>query len=404
MAEGGRGLSSAGSPQGIGKTTHQSHPPSPIGGKQIARKPLTLMTAVFGECFCYGSRCPIPEETVSSKPHGSQFVALDGIECLALGAMTDEQTPKQRVIETVRQLSTQPERLISVGYLMEGAELAPTTNGSPISANTSTHRNMEALAKYDRITMSIPLEVWSNSYPNERDLRRDVRKTIDHIKGKEFDLALQEFDSRRKEQIGLPNQGENRYLAGVTVHNMAVVNALAGRDDAALPLFQEAAKLKRRAFGEEHPEVAVSLDEIGIQLFAQEKFEEALTVFNEARIIRTKTLGANHPKVAMVMNNIACCNFQMGDSLAALETFKEARDIQQQSLAMGSSAKANLDLLHVATTSCNYGYMHLRLKHYDEAQTIFEENLLVQQSVLGDHHKTIKDTLSNLEIASAFHS
>jgi tetratricopeptide (TPR) repeat protein len=121
----------------------------------------------------------------------------------------------------------------------------------------------------------------------------------------------------------------------------------------------------------------VSLDEIGIQLFAQEKFEEALTVFNEARTIRTKTLGANHPKVAMVMNNIACCNFQMGDSLAALETFKEARDIQQQSLAMGSSAKANLDLLHVATTSCNYGYMHLRLKHYEEAQTIFEENLLV---------------------------
>jgi hypothetical protein len=72
-------------------------------------------------------------------------------------------------------------------------------------------------------------------------------------------LALQEFDSRRKEQIGLPNQGENKYLAGVTVHNMAVVNALAGRDDVALPLFQEAAKLKRRTFGKEHPEVAVRL-------------------------------------------------------------------------------------------------------------------------------------------------
>jgi hypothetical protein len=72
-------------------------------------------------------------------------------------------------------------------------------------------------------------------------------------------LALQEFDSRRKEQIGLPNQGDNRYLAGVTVHNMAVVNVLAGRDDVALPLFQEAAKLKRRAFGEKHPEVAVRL-------------------------------------------------------------------------------------------------------------------------------------------------
>jgi hypothetical protein len=65
---------------------------------------------------------------------------------------------------------------------MEGADLAPITNGSPSSTNAITHHNMETLAKYDRITMSIPLEIWSNSYPNERDLRRDVRKTIDHIK------------------------------------------------------------------------------------------------------------------------------------------------------------------------------------------------------------------------------
>lgn len=55
-----------------------------------------------------------------------------------------------------------------------------------------------------------------------------------------------------------PNRNNNKYMAGITTHNMAVVCVLAGQDNLAVSLFQEAVNLKRDAFGEEHLEVAVS--------------------------------------------------------------------------------------------------------------------------------------------------
>jgi hypothetical protein len=45
---------------------------------------------------------------------------------------------------------------------------------------------------------------------------------------------------------------------GITAHNIAVILVLAGRDDQAMPLFEEAVAMKRSAFGPDHPEVAVS--------------------------------------------------------------------------------------------------------------------------------------------------
>lgn len=132
-------------------------------------------------------------------------------------------------------------------------------------------------------------------------------------------------------------------------------------------------------------------------------FSKAKDCFEEARCIRTKEVGnIYHPKMAMVLNNIACCDFQMGNHEEALSTLEKARGILSH--AVGSQAKADLDLLHVAITHCNYGYLLLRKKEYDEARSIFEETLLIQQSVLGDNHRAIRDTLSNIEFTNAFHS
>jgi tetratricopeptide (TPR) repeat protein len=105
----------------------------------------------------------------------------------------------------------------------------------------------------------------------------------------------------------------------------------------------------------------------------------ALAAFNDSRRVMSKLLGPSHPKISMVLNNIACCNFQMGNSHSALLTLKEARDNHKQHVA-GSSAQADLDLLHTAITLSNYGYLKLNLKQYEEAAACFEEALLVRLS------------------------
>ena len=100
-----------------------------------------------------------------------------------------------------------------------------------------------------------------------------------------------------------------------------------------------------------------------------------MTVFKESKRIRLESMPPTHPLVAMVLNNIACCEFLLKNNIASLEAFQEASDIQHD--ALGSTARADLDLLHAAITLCNFGYMKLRLKEYEEAQAVFEQALLV---------------------------
>jgi len=49
-------------------------------------------------------------------------------------------------------------------------------------------------------------------------------------------------------------------------------------------------------FGEEHPEIADALFNVGTLLSAQEKHEEARRVDERALAIDEKTLGEHHPK------------------------------------------------------------------------------------------------------------
>jgi len=198
-----------------------------------------------------------------------------------------------------------------------------------------------------------------------------------------------------------------------------------GKPDEAIAYFREAICLKESAFGQNDREVATSWDELGIQFFSLADFDGALMSFREAHAIRNRVLTqereelsdsisaaagptsspselSQHPSVAMVLNNMACCYFQMGDHRRAMETLEEADEIQQK--AIGSSAQAELDLLHVAVVICNCGYLKLALKQYEEARSMLEEALLIQQSVLDDNHRAVRDTLSNIEFANAFHS
>jgi len=170
---------------------------------------------------------------------------------------------------------------------------------------------------------------------------------------------------------------KNLLFQGLTLHNIGVVYLLKRNFELAYPFFEEAIKVKQTAFGEDHPEVAISLVESGILLFAKEKYEDALWIFNEALKIRIQSLGSKHPKVAMVLNNIACVHFEMGNPLNALATFKEARDIEQHNL--GFSQNADLDLLHVATTLSNIGYIQLQIKNYEEAGAVLQDALLVRR-------------------------
>jgi len=195
-------------------------------------------------------------------------------------------------------------------------------------------------------------------------------------------------------------------MAGITAHNIGVAKVLAGRDSEAEGYFRQAISLKEAAFGQSsHHEIALSWGELGTQLFSRGDFEGARAAFRKAHELDVKDSmrsASRHLNIAVALNNIACCDFQMGDHKAALSALQEARSVHRE--ITGAAAQADRDLLDVATVICNCGYLSLAQKKYEEGLSLLEEGLLIQQSVLDESHRAIRDTRSNIEFAHGFHS
>lgn len=414
-------------------------------------KPLSVFATLFGECMCADAFRVRPSDLRRSSAPGSArtpFLRLDGIEVISLGSIEKPggHSPRERVRETAAQLATDPTRLVKVGYLVEegdgnGAVGSAASQETPVNVGASNGQAPLASSALPQSQPSgsaggpsirtelVALEAYEETYPGdlERSLSKAAREAMAGMRSRDFEAAHRGFEKLVKEQKNQMKkktpQGvihHSAYMAGINVHNMAVCRLLTGAtqvgdaggdaiaaaaEEQALVLFLEAAVLKRSSFGPNHPEVATTLVEVGIRKYALDDFDGAFDALNEARRILSSSLGPDHPKVAAVLNNSGCVHFRRGEgNVAALTCFQEAKDIQERAMETGTGARGELDLLHVATTLCNVGYMKFRMKNYEEAGAIFEDALLVQQSVLGDNHQTIKDTLSNIALANAFHS
>lgn len=96
----------------------------------------------------------------------TQFVELHGILFIGLGAMSDELSPKERVYDTLEQLRSRTERMVSVGYLVEDDEATLSTVDTDIR----------------KITQTVPLDVWNETYPNDQNMSRPTKKLVDLLK------------------------------------------------------------------------------------------------------------------------------------------------------------------------------------------------------------------------------
>lgn len=118
------------------------------------------MRALIGNCVC-GNPFQDHRGGLNSS---DQLVELHGIHLIGLGALSDELTPRERVYDTLEQLTTRTDRLISVGYIMSEMK----SPGGTASA-------------CQKVIDTVPLDVWNQNFPNDRNMSSDVRRTIDRV-------------------------------------------------------------------------------------------------------------------------------------------------------------------------------------------------------------------------------
>ncbi|NJN21882.1 MAG: tetratricopeptide repeat protein [Leptolyngbya sp. RL_3_1] len=80
-----------------------------------------------------------------------------------------------------------------------------------------------------------------------------------------------------------------------------------GRPDEAEPLFQKALILHQKLFGYEHPDVALSLNNLAGVYTSQGRYNEAESLYLKTIAIAHVTLGMEHPNARTAINNFQIC-------------------------------------------------------------------------------------------------
>ena len=84
--------------------------------------------------------------------------------------------------------------------------------------------------------------------------------------------------------------------------------------------------------GEEHPDTARSLNNMGFLLQAMGDYAAARPYYEHALDIRRKVLGEEHPDTAHSLNNMGSLLQAMGDYAAARPYYERALDIRRKVL------------------------------------------------------------------------
>jgi serine/threonine-protein kinase len=161
-----------------------------------------------------------------------------------------------------------------------------------------------------------------------------------------------------------------------------------GLYDRQQPLLEEALRLRRQALGNEHPDVATSLDHLGTAARLKNDYARSESLNREALLMRRKLLGAGNMEVAVSLNNLALVLHERGK-------FDESEQLHRESLEMRRKLLGQ-EHLEVAISLNNLALTLFARGRSDEAERMFRESLEMRRKLLGRDHHQVAWSLNNL--------
>ena len=106
-------------------------------------------------------------------------------------------------------------------------------------------------------------------------------------------------------KIELSVFGEDHPDVANSYNNIGAVYYFQRNFEKSLACYEKSLKTRLAVFGENHPEVATSYYNIGLAYYAQRNYEKSLECFEATLRIRLSVSGEEHPDTIGVRNNIA---------------------------------------------------------------------------------------------------
>ena len=183
----------------------------------------------------------------------------------------------------------------------------------------------------------------------------------------------------------LPDQPEVRAAVKASIGQ---VYQNMGDYERAQPLLEDALDLRRAALGPQHPEVAHSLNDLGVILHYRGEFEAAEARYREALQMRRQGLDAPHEGIASTLNNLGAVLHHQG-SLDSAETYYRDALAMRQLLVADDDPELAVNIANVAMIRKYKG-------DYATADSLLREALAIQRAALGHEHPSVASTLNNI--------
>ena len=158
--------------------------------------------------------------------------------------------------------------------------------------------------------------------------------------------------------------GEDHPNVAQSLNNLAVLYNSQGRYSEAEPLLQRSLAIWEKALGEDHPNVAQSLNNLAVLYNSQGRYDETEPLLQRSLAIREKALGENHPNVAQSLNNLAALYQNQGDTTQVINFLSRGLEVEEQNLnvllATGSERQKQDSMKTISNTTDVAVSLHIK--------------------------------------------
>lgn len=195
---------------------------------------------------------------------------------------------------------------------------------------------------------------------------------------------------KRALEIRRETLGEEHLDVAASLNSRAELLAKKGDYRTAERLHGEALALRRRLRGEESLEVAESLHNLAPLVRERGDHAAAEALLREALGIRRKLLGEDDPLVAQSLSNLGTVFYFKREFGSAEPMFREALGINRK--------RFGDEHPEVATNLNNLGMLLKDKGEYEEAESLLREALALRRKLFGNEHAEVSQSLNNLGI------
>jgi tetratricopeptide (TPR) repeat protein len=183
-------------------------------------------------------------------------------------------------------------------------------------------------------------------------------------------------------------QGDGHPAVIAVLHELALVHQTMADFDQALALEQRVLDLATQALGPDHPNVAATLNALAAFHVQRGDYAKAQAMLEQTLAARERVLGTEHPELANLLDNLAIIHYTVGD-------YEKARLLFERSLALTEKA-AGPQSPSVSGTLANLAQLHYMIEDYEQAKALFERALAIREKALGPEHATVAAILDGL--------